>query len=291
MSKEIDPSEWLQNSASEGKKLLDAFREQAASAWEIYNFRSLSSTMDAANLLSDVVGREDLEKRFSPLVLRGIAEPWTAVFADTQTAGRGREGRQWSSQAGDGIYVSYLPNSRRERLEIGGLSLAVALAIVRVLARIGIEAKHKWPNDVFARTEAGEWKKIAGILVDAAFSENRLRALVIGLGLNVRTPSLDEAVGIDALRRESVSAPALAADLSGEVRELSEAFFETGFSPYVGEWENTSLTLGQDVSISTHGAELLGRVTGIAKDGALILNVEGEEHKIYSGTLRFRDDL
>lgn len=101
------------------------------------------------------------------------------VFAEEQTAGRGRHGRQWLSANGQALLFSVLLNDCSSPAET--LTLASAVAVADVLAdttgtRVGI----KWPNDVLLNG-----KKVCGILVEKRTVEKR-PCVVIGIGVNIR---------------------------------------------------------------------------------------------------------
>jgi len=106
----------------------------------------------------------------------------TAVLASRQTAGRGRLGRSWESPEG-GVYVSAVLRPAAVPSALTGLSLAVAAGVAEEVARFGVEAAVKWPNDL--RTPAG---KLGGILLEMAGEADRTEWVVVGVGLNVRPP-------------------------------------------------------------------------------------------------------
>ena len=108
----------------------------------------------------------------------------TIVIADRQAAGRGRNGRRWASEAGQGIWMTMIerPNDPRA-LDV--LSVRVGLCAARALDRytpspVGL----KWPNDLFV----GDGK-LAGILIEARWRANRIDWVAVGVGVNVRRPS------------------------------------------------------------------------------------------------------
>jgi BirA family transcriptional regulator, biotin operon repressor / biotin---[acetyl-CoA-carboxylase] ligase len=97
----------------------------------------------------------------------------TLVTADAQSAGRGRQGRAWSSPPGSALLMSLV---LRELQDV--LPLAAAVAVCDALP---VECAIKWPNDVWI-----ERRKVAGILVEGRPQEGWA---VLGIGLNVTTPS------------------------------------------------------------------------------------------------------
>ena len=91
-------------------------------------------------------------------------EDWTVVSARRQTAGRGQRGNGWEAEEGKNLTFSvfFRPENFRARDQFA-LSEAVALAVVETLAGEGIEARVKWPNDIYV----GD-RKICGILIEHA---------------------------------------------------------------------------------------------------------------------------
>lgn len=99
----------------------------------------------------------------------------SSLLALTQTAGRGRAGREWES-VGGGLYIStiLLPT------EFEGLCLLGALAVLKVVQSRGVSAQLRWPNDVYV----GQ-RKLAGVLPMSKFRGSELERAVLGVGLNV----------------------------------------------------------------------------------------------------------
>ncbi len=110
----------------------------------------------------------------------GIKAP-VLVAARRQTAGRGQRGNSWEAEPGKNITASLLwfPRSFRASLQFS-LSEAVALAVVDMLADAGIEAKVKWPNDIYV----GD-RKICGILIEHSVTGMTIDHTVAGIGINV----------------------------------------------------------------------------------------------------------
>ena len=115
---------------------------------------------------------------------RGGAPAWTAVVADSQTAGRGRGGRAWASPPGVALYFSVLlrPSLAPDALPL--LTLAAGCAVAEaVRAETGLPAGLKWPNDLLVGG-----RKACGILCEAEAGPDGAPAVAAGIGLNVNTP-------------------------------------------------------------------------------------------------------
>lgn len=113
------------------------------------------------------------------LAERGDLAWGCTVRALTQTAGRGRLGRQWQSEGQDVLmWSTWLPlPAAPEAAPM--LTLAAGLALADTLT---VSVRLKWPNDIMT----GEGRKLAGILAEAVFDGNSFRGAIVGIGLNLR---------------------------------------------------------------------------------------------------------
>ena len=106
----------------------------------------------------------------------GRLPAWSAVRADTQSAGRGRFQRSWVSDAG-GLWLSAVVPATGNKASWQVMPLVAGLAVIETLKSFGVTNTHlRWPNDIMV----GD-KKLAGLLLDT-FTPN---LAVIGLGINV----------------------------------------------------------------------------------------------------------
>ena len=118
----------------------------------------------------------------------------TLILADTQTAGRGRMGRSWTSERGAGIWLTLIERPT-DAAAIEVLSLRIGLALAAALDAFAEQAVSlKWPNDLYV---VGH--KLAGILVEARWRESALEWVALGIGINVRPPASEvRAAGVKA---------------------------------------------------------------------------------------------
>jgi len=187
------------------------------------------------------------------------AEAGTLVLADAQTAGRGRMGRSWRSDAGAGIWLTLIERSSSEEA-LGVLALRLALALAPALDPFAAErVRLKWPNDIFV----GD-KKLAGVLVEARWHGSRLDWLAIGVGINVRVPDRMDAASLTTTERVSI--------LRSVVPALRGAIATTG---QLTEDELTRFAARDLARGRQCAAPAPGVVAGIRADGALL--VDGED--------------
>ncbi|MDE5790926.1 MAG: biotin--[acetyl-CoA-carboxylase] ligase [Muribaculaceae bacterium] len=115
--------------------------------------------------------REHASELSAPVVVRAVA----------QSAGRGQRGNSWESAPGQNLTFSILWHPEGVApAEQFSISEAVALGVVAYLRLRGIEAKVKWPNDLYV----GD-RKICGILIEHSLLGSMLERSVIGVGINV----------------------------------------------------------------------------------------------------------
>ena len=108
----------------------------------------------------------------------------TLVTADEQLAGVGRRGRSWSSEPGQGIYMSLVlrPDIATDKASMLTLvsAMAVSKAIYEMIKDCNVYPFIKWPNDIYV----GD-KKICGMLIENFLSGDKLSESIIGIGLNI----------------------------------------------------------------------------------------------------------
>jgi BirA family biotin operon repressor/biotin-[acetyl-CoA-carboxylase] ligase len=223
---------------------------------------------------------------------RSGAPQGLVVATERQSAGRGRLGRVWHSPAGENLYVSILLRPTRPAPEIPPLTLLAGAAVARALARLGVEARLKWPNDV-QLVAGGAARKVAGLLTEMASEGGRVGHVVVGLGLNVNARSFPDELATRAtsLRlaagRTFERAAVLAAVLE-ELEGLYEAFEARGPAAASEAWQPFA-SVGARCRIHAPGAlsgELEGTMMGIDADGALRLRDDaGHIHRVLSGEI------
>ena len=200
----------------------------------------------------------------------------TLVIADAQTAGRGRLGRSWQSEAGRGIWLTLVERPQDpDALDV--LSLRIGLAAADALDRFApAPIALKWPNDLYV---AG--RKLAGILVEARWKRGRLDWLAIGFGLNVRPPS---DAPMAAALRDGTSRPEVLAAL---VPALRQAASRRGRLDGVERDAFAARDLARGRACR-EPAE--GTVVGIAADGALVLDTAAGYRSFRAGSLVLTGD-
>jgi len=207
------------------------------------------------------------------------------IIAEHQTGGRGRRGRQWHSPYARNLYLSMGWMFDKALSELGCLPLAVALATVRALERLGLEGHRvKWPNDLTL-----DGRKLCGCLVEVQGDSQGPCHAVLGIGINVHMPVSEWTDGIDQpwtdlhARLPDCSRNTLAGLLLEELLTALERFSAQGFAPFSGMWERWDGLHGHTIEASTANGEIRGKAAGIDPTGALLLDTGGEVLKLHSG--------
>ena len=216
-------------------------------------------------------------------------------IAEQQTDGKGRRGRLWVSPYGYNLYFTIVREFNTGVSELEGLSLVIALAVTRVLARDQIQGLCiKWPNDILWKR-----KKLAGILLEVSGDPTGLSQVLIGLGLNISASANPDAmldvdqewVDLKTISGKVPDRNKLMADLLVEIAQVIDEFEDKGFAAFKSEWNNSDTLRNQDVELKTHSNQsdgVLGKVLGVNNQGALLLQTKDGEETFHGGELSLR---
>jgi BirA family transcriptional regulator, biotin operon repressor / biotin---[acetyl-CoA-carboxylase] ligase len=224
-------------------------------------------------------------------VVRGRAAEGAAegllVVADSQTAGRGRLGRSWHSPSGQNLYFSLLLRPALPARDATPLTLLAGAALARTLAEAGAIPRLRWPNDLVVHA-AGGLRKVAGILTEMASDGDRIRHIVLGVGLNVNSlefpPDLVErATSLRLALGHACDRAQLLVDFLAGFESIYDDFLARGPAPGLAQWRRHA-DLGRVCRIDQDGVRVDGIATDIDEDGALLVRDDaGQVHRIVSG--------
>lgn len=201
----------------------------------------------------------------------------TLVLAEEQTAGRGRAGRRWESRVGKGIWLT-LVERPEDAAAVELLSIRLGIAAALVLDRwAGDVVRLKWPNDLYLG--AG---KLAGILVEARWRDERLDWAALGLGINVVPPSgVDRAV---AALRPGTERVAVLAALVPALRAAARASGPLDVTE-LEEYAARDMAPGRRCTAPAEGV-----VLGVDAHGSLLVRTAGAVTPFRSGSLVLEDE-
>lgn len=248
--------------------------------WEIENFVSKSNLFedflffDQINSTNSYI-KENQEKLKSA----------TVVYAERQTAGRGRLGRSWIDLE-KGIKMSiFLSIDFIDIEKLVPLTLFTGLVVNRVLRTFKVNSFIKWSNDILING-----KKVCGILTELLGELDGRGNVIIGIGLNVNATNLPEDILEIAttLKKEMGVSFDRTDIIIGILKEFEKEFenFKTrGFLPFRDEYKSYCANLEREIIIN---GEQKAFCKDIGQNGELICEQNGKELKIHSGEVTVR---
>lgn len=224
--------------------------------------------------------------------------PHGAVWlAESQRAGRGRQGRAWVSPRGENLLFSVLLRVTCAPVRVPPLSLACGLAVRDAVAKAVGEAGAdrvlvKWPNDVVVRRDDGTTlRKLAGILIESSVSGTKVDHVVVGIGVNVHTRDFPEelasiatSIALEAKAAALDRAEILADILSGLDRDV-EHVAHRGLG--LVHARLTKADALRDREVESDDGALRGVAAGIDAEGRLLVRTSsGTITPVTAGEIR-----
>ncbi len=213
------------------------------------------------------------------------------VVADSQTAGKGRRGRNWQSAKGTNLYFSLLlkPDFAPDKASM--ITLVAAYSVAKVIAEhTGLEAKIKWPNDIVVNK-----KKVCGILTEMSMERDYIHHIVVGIGINVNEEVFSEdivsmATSLKIESKKVISRASLLCDILAEFEKDYEIFLmATDLKPFVEEYNKRLVNKGSLVKVLDPKGEFTGIAGGINEEGMLLVFKEdGQIERVYAGEVSVR---
>jgi len=244
----------------------------------------LAAMLDGCTLVREILvfQRTDSTNDVAAQLSRSGSAEGAIIFAEAQSAGRGRLGRKWDSPAHEGLWFSILLRPKIPIQEWTRLTTLAAVAIAQgIESVIENRAAIKWPNDIYL----GD-KKAVGILIESHAGENGFAVLGIGVNVNQtqfpgvladRATSLRQFTG-HVFDRQLVAVAIL--------RELDALYpkMRDRFSEIVAAAEARSYLRGRKIECEFAGRRICGVAETLDENGALILrNPDGSTVTLHSG--------
>ena len=231
--------------------------------YRLHRFGSVGSTNDEAKTLA-----------------RAGAPEGTLVWADEQSAGRGRRGRVWRSPPGN-LYLSLVMRPGGTPADAAQLGFVAALGLgdgLDQICRPGLRLRYKWPNDLLAGG-----RKLAGILLESETAAlDRVDFVVIGIGVNVASAPRDVEYPATSLADEGIAGVPPATVLAAFARHFAdwvERWRRDGFAPVRAAWLGRAGGLGELIRVRLERHTLDGRFRDLDAAGALVLDTaDGRRH-------------
>lgn len=213
------------------------------------------------------------------------------IFADHQSAGRGRSDRKWVTNPKSSIAVSVilrLNQSEKERIQLFSALAGVAVALT-LRNTYEIPAMIKWPNDVLINNQ-----KTAGILTEADWDGQNLNGIVIGVGINILPDAIPPASAIQfpaTCVQNHATRPVNRYQILGLfLQNLFQLRKEISKPSFLNQWENLLAFRNETVYIKENDVTIfIGTLSGIESNGDLrLISKEGMIKKFTAGDVHLR---
>lgn len=212
------------------------------------------------------------------------------ITAVSQTGGRGRQGKEFSSPPG-GLYMSLAVTCGTELAQAVRITSAAAVAVRRaIFSQTGLSCAIKWVNDIYRNG-----KKLCGILTEAVndYGAGITRFLIIGVGINLLGHPKD--LNATDLLTETGAAPDRQKLCAAVAKELLFVLgqIQSGDFTYMEEYRKVSCVIGQEVRLIRPDGEITGTALDIDDEGGLTVRFsDGHTETLTSGeiTLRFAEE-
>lgn len=190
------------------------------------------------------------------------------IVAESQSAGKGRLGRTWSSPPG-GLYLSLLLRPQLTTRELLRMTVYSCVPVAQAIEEVtDLQVQVKWPNDLELNG-----RKLGGILVEGVSKLNRLDFVVLGIGINVNaepaTDKVERAVSLRAVLCREVDQEQLLASILQHLDRFYSRL-KKGEVDEVG-YKRRSSVLGRKVEANLGGKVVRGKALRVLKDGGLVV--------------------
>jgi len=226
----------------------------------------------------------------------GAIPDGTVLLAERQTRGRGRLQRNWLTSAQHSLAMSVLLRPPLAPTEVAQLPLLTAVAVQQALAPFVAQPESaplriKWPNDILC-----EGRKLAGILIEMRAEPGTVQAVVIGIGINVRSPEdgwpqdlTDIAGDMSTVAGSRIKRMDVAGAVLRRLDALYNEYLAQGFEPIREAWWQEHAACDMPVRVHNGSTYIDGIAEALDVDGALLLRTAGGVQRIIAGDLEIRE--
>lgn len=217
----------------------------------------------------------------------------TIIIAEEQLSGRGRMDRKWYSPKYTGIWLSMILRPNLPPPKAPQLTLITAVAVVQAIEEMtNLTPQIKWPNDILLNG-----KKVTGILTELQADADRIKSIIIGIGINVNQQVEDYpeelqpiATSLSIECNQQLKRAELVQILLLKFEKLYTLYLEKGFYPLKLLWESYAISIGRNITARTVTGSLYGKAMGITDDGVLLIeDSAGKVHQVYSADIELEN--
>lgn len=208
-------------------------------------------------------------------------EDLQVLIAESQSSGRGRLNRTFYSPKFSGIYMSYRVNGNFEIDSIGKITTFVAVCVAKAIEELyNTKIDIKWVNDLFLNG-----KKVCGILCESVFIDNKVKGVIIGIGINVYNKKFPTSLQDIAtnLQKETNLKVDRNKIISTIINNLENIESKLTCQEYFNEYKSRLFILGKEIKVITSEEEYLAKCTGLSTSGALIVEKDGKSIELICG--------
>ena len=231
---------------------------------------------------ADVRRREQTDSTNADLLgLAAAGAPeGVVVVADFQRSGRGRRGRSWLAPPGSALLASVLFRPPLVPKAAQLVTVAAALAAADACGEVaGVRPGLKWPNDLVVERGPGT-AKLAGILAESVVGGERLEAVVVGMGCNLRAAPAG-AVHLEDLAGRPVDRDEL---LAAWLAHLDARYpTPTRAGGLLDDYRRRCTTLGRTVRVELEDETFEGRAVDVTENGSLVVETATGRREVTVG--------
>jgi BirA family transcriptional regulator, biotin operon repressor / biotin---[acetyl-CoA-carboxylase] ligase len=258
----------------------------------------LSKTELQHNLHTTIIGNKlfafesiDSTNACAKTLAEAGCEEGTVIVSEVQTAGKGRLGRTWTSDAGTNLLFSIVLRPKINAEQAGMLSLLAAVATSAAIeATVNIKTTCKWPNDLLLNG-----KKCCGILLESSLTPTSVNYAIVGIGLNVnqtqfdkeletRATSLKLAAGVD------VDRTALLKNIFEQFERYYAFVQANNWSVILNDWRQHTTMFGKETTLLQADQQIHGIARDITNDGGLVLETTSGTQVYYAGEVTLSNE-
>lgn len=204
------------------------------------------------------------------------------IVADEQTKGRGRLSRKWFSPKGKGLWFSIIISSFKDIEYINLLTFIAGLSVNKTFKTMEIDTDLKWPNDIMYNN-----KKVCGILSQFKSTGNKVKKVVVGIGINVNQDSFPErlkkfSISLKNIKGNKINREELLTEILNNFSIYFELFDNKEYKKVTEMWKKEMKLLNKNVVIKrSNGSRINGEVIDITDKGELVLKKADGSIKTY----------
>jgi BirA family biotin operon repressor/biotin-[acetyl-CoA-carboxylase] ligase len=228
----------------------------------------------------------DSTNQYSRMLIKENIADGSIVVADTQTSGRGRINRKWSSPAG-GLWFSVIlyPNINSKKGMI--ITMAASISVADSINKLyGLNTEIKWPNDILING-----KKVCGILTEIETKKDEITNLIVGVGINVNNRLDNELKNIATSLKIEIGHDLSITNLFRHILKNFDINYEkikSGDYLFIkNQWFHYAKIIGRGVEVLEDGKKIKGSAIDIDDDGFLILIKRKEKIRIVNGDVKY----